>query len=262
MDHWFIGSLRPRRSAISGVRFWAIRGSILVIVGGSIVVIVVFDSGHRGGFDCGHRSYLQGDLIIEFLSLKKIYHTHHRRQKGVADDVFFSFALRKGKGMMQDKDVSTIRAAKKVSKATKTRRPRRLPKLKAEDLSNDAKVLELFSATKTTPVSVFDVELLNVFAAAECALDHGENPPALFSWIVNGRRWHMLTGDQDDRAQQRLRRLRNPEREAERSRRQNEYEANCKRPEPCSLGDVLHGVLEKLFGVSGVSHLASGNRDR
>ena len=161
---------------------------------------------------------------------------------------------------MQDKDVTTIRATKKVSKATKTRRPRRLPKFKAEDLSNDAKVLELFSATKTTPVSVYDVELLNVFAAAECALDHGENPSALFAWIVNGRRWHMLTNDQDDRAQQRLHRMRYPHRETERNRRQNDVAEE--RHEAVSLGDVLRDLTKKLSGITGVSHLASQNRDR
>lgn len=77
---------------------------------------------------------------------------------------------------------------------------------------NDATVFQWYASTKTTPVSIYDAELFDVFAAAECALDNGDNPPALFAWIVHGSRWDMLTNAQDDVARQRVLKLRNPKR--------------------------------------------------
>ena len=146
--------------------------------------------------------------------------------------------------------MTTIQTATKLVRPTKTSRRIKCPKLTTADLRNDAKMLQWIAAIQTAPINVYDAKLFDIFAAAECALDHGDNPPALFAWIVNGRRWHMLTNEQDDRAQQRLRRLRNPEREAERNRRQNDVAEE--RHEAVSLGEMLQEVKEKLFGISGV----------
>ena len=93
-------------------------------------------------------------------------------------------------------------------------RPRsKSPKLATTDLRNNAKVLEWYAATKTTPVCLYDA------------------------------------------ARQRVLKLRNPEREAERRRRQHDDAEH--QPELCSAGDALREVLKKLFGTNGVPLLAS-----
>lgn len=139
--------------------------------------------------------------------------------------------------------MTVIRTTRKLVRTTKTRRPTRFTKLTTADLRDDAKVLESYAATKTTPVSVYDAELFDVFAAAECALDHGDNPPALFAWLVHGRRWDMLTNAQDDVARQRVLKLRNHKRWAEReTQRRRDDDSIEERREPVSLGDVLADI--------------------
>ena len=144
--------------------------------------------------------------------------------------------------------MSTIQSHQKLARATKTARPVKGPKLTTADLRNDAKVLQWYAANKTTPVSLYDAQLFNIFAAAECALDHGDDPPALFGWIVSGRRWDMLTNEQDDAARQRVRRLRNPE-HAAKLRRMRELGEDFAPAfsEPQSAGDIANELLAKLF---------------
>lgn len=122
------------------------------------------------------------------------------------------------------------------------------PKLCTADLRNDAKVLGWYAAIKAAPVSLYDHKLFNVFAAAECALDHGHNPPALFAWIVTGQHWDMLTNEQDDAARQRLLRLRDPQRAAmlRAMRRQGEDFAPLIL-KPQLAGDVLRDLIGNLF---------------
>ncbi len=128
-----------------------------------------------------------------------------------------------------------------------TRQPNKPRKLITADLRDNAKVLEWYAATKTASVSLYDAELFNVFAAAECALDHGENPPALFAWIIHGRRWGMLTNEQDDAARQRVLKLRNPEREAKRRRRHDDDDSTGELSEPLFVGDIVRELINKLF---------------
>ena len=144
--------------------------------------------------------------------------------------------------------MTTIQATKKLVRPTKTTRRVKCPKLTTEDLRNDAKVLQWIAATQTTPINVFDAKLFDIFAAAECALDHGENPPALFVWIVNGKRWDLLTNSQDDAARQRVLRIRNPEHAAERKRlRQLGEDFAPAFSEPLFAGDVARELINKLF---------------
>ena len=86
-----------------------------------------------------------------------------------------------------------------------------LPRFTADDLRDNAKMRTWFQAmTKIKGASLKDCEadLLNVFCAAERALEHGRNPGALFVRIVSGKLWDNITQQQDDRARQRLRALR------------------------------------------------------
>ena len=141
--------------------------------------------------------------------------------------------------------------SQKQPRRDEPRRPNNPPKLTTADLRDDAKVLEWYAATKTTRVSLYDAELFNVFAAAECALSHGDNPPALFSWIVRGRHWDMLTNSQDDPARQRVLRLRNPEREAKLRRMRElgeDFAPAFSKPE--SAGDIVNELIQKLFSPS------------
>ena len=144
--------------------------------------------------------------------------------------------------------MTTVQATKKLVRPTKTTRRVKCPKLTSADLRSDAKVLQWIAATQTTPINVYDRKLFDIFAAAECALDHGENPPALFVWIVNGKRWDLLTNSQDDAARQRVLRIRNPERMAKlRAMREQGEDFAPAFSEPLFAGDVARELINKLF---------------
>jgi hypothetical protein len=51
----------------------------------------------------------------------------------------------------------------------------------------------------------------HVFAAAERALEEGDDPPRLFAHIVGKRQWKLITNAQDDRAAKRVKALRSRE---------------------------------------------------
>lgn len=53
-----------------------------------------------------------------------------------------------------------------------------------------------------------EADRLFVFCAAERALEHGANPPALFAGIIKNKRKDYVTQTQEDRALKRLRRVR------------------------------------------------------
>lgn len=52
-----------------------------------------------------------------------------------------------------------------------------------------------------------DADRLNVFTAAERALELGRNPASFFVKLVKNRQWHLLSNAQEDRARARLREL-------------------------------------------------------
>ena len=137
-------------------------------------------------------------------------------------------------------------------KKTRNREPRKTskpPKLTTEDLRHDAKLLDLFHAMtrlKNPVLKNCEADLLNVFCAAERALEHGDDPPALFVHIVRDRQWQLITNEQEDRARQRLRRLRNPEREAERRRRHDYDVPTGEISEPHFVGDIFRELINKL----------------
>ena len=135
----------------------------------------------------------------------------------------------------------------------KNRKPsRRSLSLTTEDLRDDAKLLDWYNAAtngKHPIVKKSEANRLNVFAAAERALEYGENPPALFIVIVREKQFDFITQAQEDRAHQRLRRLRNPKREAERQARRQRYEDydDAQPPsESCSMGDIVHELIVKF----------------
>ena len=84
-------------------------------------------------------------------------------------------------------------------------------KLTTNDLADNATLLDWFNAAtrRKNPV-VIDSEhdRLNVFAAAERALEIGANPAALFAHIVGEHQWHLISQAQEDRARKRLHVLR------------------------------------------------------
>lgn len=47
-------------------------------------------------------------------------------------------------------------------------------------------------------------DALNIFGAAERALEVGKSPAALFARIVRGKSWHLISGEQMDRARKKL----------------------------------------------------------
>ena len=94
------------------------------------------------------------------------------------------------------------------------RHPSSFRKILTEHLRDDESLLSWFefaTIRKRPLVTACEADRLFVFCAAERALEHGDNPPALFADIVKNRRTDFITQAQEDRARQRLRRLRNPE---------------------------------------------------
>ena len=86
-------------------------------------------------------------------------------------------------------------------------------KLTTEDLGDDATLLDWFNAAtrRRAPVVISsESDRLNVFAAAERALEVGANPVALFAHIVAGHQWHLISLAQEDRARKRLHALHRP----------------------------------------------------
>jgi hypothetical protein len=84
-------------------------------------------------------------------------------------------------------------------------------KITADDLRDDDRLAAWFAkacAAKNPIVS--ELDRLNVWGAAERALEHGESPPALFTSIVQKRDWKLITEAQGDRADKRLKRCRFP----------------------------------------------------
>ena len=122
-------------------------------------------------------------------------------------------------------------------------------KLERDDLRDDETLANWFKAatTRKRPV-VTDCykDWLNVFAAAERALELGTNPVALFAHIVGEHQWQLISNEQEDRARHRLRRLRNPEREAERLRRHDDDDSTGELSEPLFVGDMLAEFVAKL----------------
>jgi hypothetical protein len=132
-------------------------------------------------------------------------------------------------------------------KTQKASRPsRKLPTLTKAELRDNAKLLAWFTAEKRRRNYVrpdHGFHLLNVFCAAERALEHGHDPPALFVFIVNNSQWHLITDGQEDRAVRRLRRMRNPIRETQRRTHPDLDRTN----EPSSIGDTLRDLLGQML---------------
>jgi len=82
----------------------------------------------------------------------------------------------------------------------------------------DARALDAWirhaSARCRPIVSKSDEDRLRVFAAAERALECGDNPVALFTSIVSKRQWRLLSAEQEDRANAKLKTLLPPPRRA------------------------------------------------
>ena len=143
-----------------------------------------------------------------------------------------------------------VRFGKKAGNKSqpKNRKPgKRIASLTTEDLRDDAKLLDWFNeATKRRNRVLRDNETdrLNVFAAAERALEVGDNPPALFAHIVGEQQWQLISCEQEDRGWQRLKRLRNPGREPQ---RRHDYDDAEPRPEPCSIGDIVRDLVKSFL---------------
>lgn len=131
------------------------------------------------------------------------------------------------------------------TQAKSSQRPKRIPTLTTADLKDDAKLFAWFKAMSGQRHSVVRdtyTDRMNVFAAAERALEVGDDPPALFAYIVSRKQWELISCAQEDRGHQRLRRLRNPEREAERKRHHDEDAES--RTEPVAIGDIVRNIFK------------------
>lgn len=136
----------------------------------------------------------------------------------------------------------------KKTRNREQRKKTKPPKLTTEDLRHDAKSLDLFHAMtrlKNPVLKDCEADKLNVFCAAERALEHGDDPPALFVHIVREKQWQLITNEQEDRARYRLRRLRNPEREAERRRRHDDDDSAGEISEPLFAGDIVRELISR-----------------
>lgn len=188
----------------------------MVIVRGRKLVIACIFKGERSS-----RSYLQEHIIPNIDDAE-----------AASPTMVFAFAKKAKTG------------DKARAKTTSSKRSQRFPTLTAADLRSDAKLLACFKAAtvQRNPI-VRDTytDRLNVFAAAERALEVGDDPPALFAHIVGRKQWELISDAQEGRALSRLRRLRNPQREAERRRPRDDGQPPS---EPAAVGDVLCEFLK------------------
>ena len=146
----------------------------------------------------------------------------------------------------RDKPSSKLATSTATPKTT-GKQPSIFESLTTDILRDDAKLVELFNeATKRRTPVVRDNETdrLNFFAAAERALEVGDNPPALFAHIVGEQQWQLISCEQEDRGWQRLKRLRNPGREPQRRHDDDDAE---QRPEPCSIGDIVRDFVKSFL---------------
>ena len=134
----------------------------------------------------------------------------------------------------------------------KSKSSKRSRSLTTKDLRDDDKLLEWFNTAtngKHPIVKKSEANRLNVFAAAERALEFGDDPPALFNFIVREKQFDFITQAQEDRAHQRLRRLRNPKREAERQAQRQRYDDDDAAQPPsdsCSMDDIVRELIVKF----------------
>lgn len=125
-------------------------------------------------------------------------------------------------------------AASKPPENSYRKLPSIFAKLTTADLRDDATLLDWFHAAikRKNPV-VSDADRLNVFAAAERALEVGGNPPALFAHIVSEHQWQFISCEQEDRARKRLVALRRAQRDSPPATR------------PQSLGALVNSFLQR-----------------
>ncbi|MFM9961853.1 MAG: hypothetical protein ACKV2Q_11580 [Planctomycetaceae bacterium] len=110
-------------------------------------------------------------------------------------------------------------------------------KLTTKDLADNATLLDWFNAAvrrKNPVVRDTETDRLNVFAAAERALEVGTNPVALFAHIVGEHKWQLISCEQEDRARRRLHSLR-------------KAQLNQRHPSnPQSFADLVSSICHKL----------------
>ena len=115
--------------------------------------------------------------------------------------------VRVGGDILSDKyisgssEVKTIRGGFKLSKIT------------TDDLQDDGRLAGLFMRAVRLGIIGDNQERMGAFkvrfwGAACHALRVGDDPPAMFSWIVHGQHWGHITQDDENRAIDRLRSLR------------------------------------------------------
>lgn len=117
--------------------------------------------------------------------------------------------------------------------------------LTRNDLRDTSRLVQWFhrQAMAARPViGSAEMDLLNVVGAAERAMEVGVNAVALFASIVGGKRWRLVSLEQEDRARLRLREWRNGVPRA----------SPIREGEPETLGSIL-ACLPALSAISGGS---------
>lgn len=101
---------------------------------------------------------------------------------------------------------------KSGSGAGSEKSPSVFAKLTVDDLADDAVLEDWFqfaSVRARRPLFAnSDTNRLNVFAAAERAIEVGDEPLKLFRHIVGKQQWDLITSEQEERARKRILRLR------------------------------------------------------
>ncbi len=128
---------------------------------------------------------------------------------------------------------------KRPARRLRTSRPATLRPVALADLQDQERLERLYRRAVDDGLLVgTEAERLNVFAAAWQALAKGEQPERLFAWIINGKRWEVLTDAADDGARAMLK----PRRKTPRG----PYEGEPV-PEPTPFRDVLARAMRGLF---------------
>lgn len=158
--------------------------------------------------------------------------TGNRNRRGIDD--FGVRVLKSGKANNGERAPGTMTSDNKL-----------YSQITDDTLKNPTKLLAWYqNATKAGLVSNTESERLNVFGAAERAVEHGRKPAALFVEIVKQKNWKLITNEQEDRARVKLKAVLHPS--PARSKRRVEFADPEGEPVDAGVMHVSAGVGDFL----------------
>ena len=111
-------------------------------------------------------------------------------------------------GCDQMADLKELVVKKEIKETIRVVSVKRLSRVTAEQLADDAELVAIFlRCVRLELVPDSGASRLRVWGAACHALRVGDDPAAMFCWLVQGGHWGHVAGADEDRALDRLRGL-------------------------------------------------------